>query len=123
MEVILVQLLLNIRHVSVSSQSLFALDLIIKVIFVDLHSSCPVVAPLLLELRVKDAITLSLLRVIDLLRHVKSALLSSVSIHLLQQLLLMLVSDSSLIVLGDLGALVLRCLRVVDSIDLILLSL
>ncbi len=120
-QVILVQLFLNISHIAVCLQCLSLIDLTVETIFVVLDRCVLFISLSLIKLIVEKANLLGVVGVIltSGLRH--GVLPSFVCTHLLEQLLLVLLTDARLVILSHLCTLVHDLLIVLYGIISVLL--
>ena len=105
-KVVLVQLLLNVGHITISFQSLSTFDLIFKLALVFLNGLILFISLILLKLGVEHADLIGLLRVVLACGLVNCLLQVLVLVHLLEQLLLVLLAYARLVILSHLGPLV-----------------
>ena len=107
-QVILVQLFLDIGHVSVGTQRLLSLDLLVKLVLVQLHRNALLLSALLLELAIEDAVLLRLVGIVLTHGPLLTQFAVLIHVHLIEQLLLVLIPDPLMVLLGHLGSLILQ---------------
>ena len=97
-QVVLVELLLNIGHIAIGLQCLSLVDLSVETIFVILDGCILFISLSLIKLVIEKANLLGIVRVILSNGLGQGVLTSLVCTHLLEQLLLVLLTDARLII-------------------------
>ena len=117
-EIVLIELFLDVGHVSIGSKSLLLVDLTAKTLSILLNSLVFLIQSLLIELVIEDSDALGIGRIILTCRLVNGLLASQIGVDLSHELLLMLIPHTSLVVLSHNSALVQSLLVVVHRVEL-----